>query len=325
MNPKNLPSVLKVLTNKRSNKKIIKSKIIPNEYNMTVLHNTNIDIPEFFGLTAIGATYDYVTTPIEVFSHFITLENKRKINILNIEKSKQILTDAMETNSEVSFIKYKRKIEDCVVLPRDTGNIINNFIEFLADNEKVFVKNNGIWTIRYKEEFIQVKDSKGLNYIQYLLQNPNKHIGLAELYHAVNGGDLPTLESIIDGHTIDKNQVREEILNNISLLNKKLDVLDQNYDIADFENNEEKMIKIDKERESIKAEIKFLNDKKYYAPKNISHERKKISNLIRKSISDFYTQIITLEKLYMHLHDSIKVENGYKYIDQNLSSWLTDF
>jgi hypothetical protein len=80
---------------------------------------------------------------------------------------------------------------------------------------------------------------------------------------------------------------------------------------------------IDKERESIEAEIKFLEGKKYYAPKNISKERKKVGNLIRKSFSNFYKSINTKEDLYLHLHNSIKVDNGYKYYIEDISTpWL---
>ena len=98
------------------------------------------------------------------------------------------------------------------------------------------------------------------------------------------------------------------------------------YNDAEFENNQEQMIRIDKERESIEADLKFQENKKYYAPKNLSEERKKVCNLIRKSFSDFYKSINAHEELYLHLRNSIKVSNGYKYSIEDLSSyWLLTY
>lgn len=328
-----LPSVLEALSQNKQNKQILRGKIAPNEYNKTILYSTLATLP-ILGIAALipipGIQLLVSSTLIKklIKSKRLVLElnNEKRIEISKIISSAPSLIDAMENNNTTIFIANKDDIEDTIIIPSKRENEIDKYLRVLKKNNKIFFNKNGIWTIRYNNDFMQIKDFKGPNYIHYLLKKSNKHIGLAELYHAVNGGDLPTIEAIIDGHTIDKNQARGEIFANINLLKNAIETLNSRYYKAELDDNEPLMIKIDKERESIEAEIKFLESKKYYAPKNLSKERKKISNLIRKSFSDFYKQINTLENLCLHLHDSIKVENGYKYIKEDISTpWLIKY
>lgn len=331
--PTQLPSTLEALSQNQQNKHIIKGKIAQNADNKKIMYSTAatlfpIGLAALFPLAGVQLLLGsaLIHKLIKTKKLTLELENNERIQISNIANLAPSLIDAMEKNNTVVFVENDNNIEDAVILPTEHENSIDKYVRLLSENNKIFFNNNGIWTIRYNNDFVQIKDFKGPNYIHYLLQKSNKHIGLAELYHAVNGGDLPTLEGIIDGHTVDKNQVREEIFTNINLLREAIETLDNRYDNAEIDDNEPLMIKIDKERESIEAEIKFLEGKKYYAPRNISKERKKISNLIRKSFSDFYKQINTLENLHLHLHDSIKVENGYKYIKEDITTpWLINY
>jgi len=353
MESNNLPAVLEALTVNSSNKNIIKSTIIQNEFNNKILYSTLALLAPALFFPMIGipllASATFAKKLIKSKKLTLELENKERIKITNITNSVPALTEAMENNQTTIFVVNDEDVEDAVILPNEQESEIEKFIRLLKENEKIFIKNNDIWTIRYNKEFTQLKDFKGPNYVHYLLQNPYKECSLWELNTAINKPDREQLYVVADQNANLKSKDEEkkeeiqyksapydevnEAYNRLNEYKKRLERLNDLIEEAEASNDIDMLLIIDKskkEREILSKEINRIN----YEIKHKNFDRttdKKEDEKIRQAISQAYKQFrktINTEKLsnlHKHLTRSIVTGNIYKYDPEGSDiSWLLD-
>ena len=204
------------------------------------------------------------------------------------------------------------------------------YLEYLNNNDKVFVNINNIWTIKFGNEFNQFNDSVPINYLYYLIKNPHKPISLAEIMSTAqpNKYTYNEIKSSIEGNTIDFETRKEEIKRELTDIDKKVEKLNDAYHNADSLNNENEMLRIDAEKEILENEKRKLLIEMSIKPTNISEEWKKCANIVSKQVSLFKSLIAksNMGDLYLHIDNCIKVENGCKYTpSMDTSSWCTAY
>ncbi|NUM33517.1 MAG: hypothetical protein HUU50_03170 [Candidatus Brocadiae bacterium] len=164
----------------------------------------------------------------------------------------------------------------------------------------VFKKSGDYWTLAYKGEKKEVKDSKGMGYIAYLIRNRNKKIHVIELNKSEKGkNSIRERDAIEEGlgysnshHAPSDHQAREEY-------KKRLLELSEERKEAEKDHDWSKLEKIDEETEKIGkcSKAKFCS-----SPEN-DKLRKSVSNAIERALKNIEKHLPSLAK---HLENAIQ-------------------
>lgn len=196
-------------------------------------------------------------------------------------------------------------------------------IDLLSENDKVFVMNDGIWSIKYFDEEVIVKDIKGARYIHYLLSNPHRHLSFPELYVGVNGGDIKELQSIVEGHDFEIDGNYDDILE--SLRKEKSRIKNEIESLKPSnKTNAQKIKKLKEKIVFIEDEIKKLVRLQYHGVR-YSAEGERLRSAIRMATSNFYKKLEKheVEKLLRYFKSQIQVRYGYTYVPKDGSDeWV---
>lgn len=170
-----------------------------------------------------------------------------------------------------------------------------------------FKRNGDFWEIGYEGTKATVKDSAGVRYIKYLLENPYKPITCIDLFHSYNPPKAKTMPS---------NQAVEEGLN-ISTMSDK--IYDQRAKeeigarlkqlLADKDNAES-----DLESNEIEEEIEKLMAALQGSPKETFSDpiRKKAQSNIKKALTRTYKNLAEyIPELSKYLREHIKPDGNY--------------
>jgi hypothetical protein len=238
-------------------------------------------------------------------------------------------------------------VTGAIVSPVKECQQIQDFTEMLQFNNYIFNSENNIATIRYENEFTQIRETVGFKYIQYILSHPKKDISINELFLAVNkinqndyvktkddsdeqddsdgqDDDKPMNKGALveQGVFVEQGALVEQGINYQDMIDtykKEWKRLKQRYETAEENNNENQMVKIDKDIKLLETEIKRLIQEMKKGKTYRSPEYEKMRVSLSKAISDFY-KILKKEKLISlnrHLRESIEVQNGYCYRPEN--------
>jgi hypothetical protein len=83
-----------------------------------------------------------------------------------------------------------------------TGQTLSDAYGPLASSRtaRAFRRDGDIWTLQFNGRCIQLRDSKGLRYLAYLLERPHREVAARDLIWAVDGppaaSHLPSLEAV---------------------------------------------------------------------------------------------------------------------------------
>lgn len=191
-------------------------------------------------------------------------------------------------------------------------------IDLLSKNNMVFVENNGIWNIKYYDEFVQLADISGIRYVHYILNHPQKDISLAELYTAINGGSPEELENIIEfsgSISVDTISLKETMKNYENEIKRLLRLIDD----TEITGNQAKLNSFRKQIDDIEKEMSRVTRDIIFPNNKYALEREKIRKAIYSAIALFYKKLEKqgANKLLHHLKSQILVYNGYTYIPEN--------
>jgi hypothetical protein len=187
-----------------------------------------------------------------------------------------------------------------------------------------FRKDEDSWTISYEGKVITgFRDAKGLHYISYLLQNPNKIVGVSELVTIV---EKPLQDKraeefdFVNEETQDKLHIRRtsnlgdsgEVWDQQALQAFRIKLKEIDEDLLDQELTDKGRDELRIEKESIEDEIA----KAYYKGRprkggDVSERiRKAVTNRIQTSIKKITEKHPLLGK---HLSDTIKTGSSCSY------------
>ncbi|MDD4961697.1 MAG: hypothetical protein PHX07_05620 [Candidatus Marinimicrobia bacterium] len=382
MESNNLPAVINSLVDNHDNNNIVVDKIKFDRSNILILGSaiavgipvialllanpvilgglTLLELIRYIGLGVKAS--EEIRDNINYRKRLKELSQTRKVNLqlesgekktlkVNIHSIPPLL-DSVENNNKILLVLNKEnesQVEDYLIVPKKAEGDVYAFLNTLANNEKVFVKNDDIWNIRYNEEFTQLKDFKGLNYVHYLLQNPHKECSLWELNTAINKPDREALYAVADQNANLKSkddEEKEEIqyksapydevneaYKTLNEYKKSLERLDNLIKEAEASNDIDMLLIIDeskRKREILLKEINRINNEIKH--KNFDRTTdKKDDEKIRQAISQAYKQFrktIKTDKtpnLHKHLTRSIVTGNIYKYDPEDSNvSWVLD-
>lgn len=374
-NCNDLPTVLEQLSKESNKNNIIRSRISKNQNNrslyyfyFTRIYSTNkdyfeIDIIKPSIMKFVFGEINLTLSKIDLLTDF---DNGRKY-LLQIKDSElPALINAMENGNIIMmvikpYVPYAvnqnkliskglklitendyiegnpDKVLNYLILPNEKSLDLYQYVELLSNNKKVFIKFNDIWTIRYENEFTQLKDVKCISYIYYMLSRPHKDISLEKIYYDINGGN-----PIYEGQAVQ--EVREDgaELNTIKKYKDEIKKLTDEYKIVEIKaeaasdfNDDEKTNEYLKEMKAIEDKIdkykSLIRDYGNIINRNIHEtlpEREKIRSTVSHSFTDFYNMIRRrkLTKFVKHLKSSIKVYQGYTYTPlDNSESWVLHY
>ena len=182
--------------------------------------------------------------------------------------------------------------------------------------KNIFRKKGNAWEICFQGcEIFLLSDMLGLSYIHYLLRNPNKEINVATL-EMVNGGNMTTtsqgtdFDEVLntDGDSIDRimdKEYKETVI-------KRLHELKEDRSEAEARGDEDALIKIDDETESIKNSLASSSGLRGKS-REMSSTEEKARQRVRKAIIKSYEKIE---------HDG-KCPELKKYLMKNVSTGVT--
>lgn len=197
-------------------------------------------------------------------------------------------------------------------------------IDLLSKNNMVFIENNGIWNIKYYDEFVQLADIMGIRYVHYILNHPQKDISLAELYTAINGGSQEELENIIESSgdiSTNTRSLKDTVSNYEDEIERLLRLIEDIKVIGD----QAKIKAIKREIEIIEKEMSKVTRDIIHPNSKHALERERVREVIYAAISLFYKKLenIAAEKLLHHLKSQIQVLYGYTYVpDSDSEEWV---
>ncbi|MGC9385059.1 MAG: hypothetical protein ACP5D6_10705, partial [Kosmotogaceae bacterium] len=324
-----LPSTLSMIQSDTASKNVITSTIINGSVNKMLLYGALVFLGPL-ALTApiLGAAAGTIYLN-KKFKKQLQLQNGQEIKLKVEYASLPPLVDAMEHGNIVKFITDDKneEITDYLIIPKNMESNLANYIKSLTKYPKLFLNNEGIYTIRYYNDFIQLKESKGILYTSYLLERPYEEVSLEKLFLAFQKGET-TLDLITQGHEVDDiksntiKQMLDEYQDQIHEYQKKYDELEEmanHYDAIgnpEYANNcIKKMSQLEQQIRRYKQLSSEYRKKARYRVGDQNPQKEKLRSSVSHAFSDFYktVKIRKAVELHKHLKRSIEVLNGYIY------------
>lgn len=288
-----------------------------------------------------GRKYLFQIKDSELPALINAMENGNKIIMIikpflpNKVNQNNLLMKGLRLISDSEYIESNPdEIKNYLILPNEKNLDIDQYVELLSNNEKIFIKYNDIWTIRYENEFTQLKDIKCISYIYYMLSRPFKDISLEKIYYDLNEGN-PIYEGEAVQEIREKGAESDQIKNyqdEIKKLKGEYKIVEIKAESASDFNDDEKSNEYLKEMKAIEDNIykykSLIRDIENSLKRNIQEtlpEREKIRSTVSHSFTDFYNMIRRrkLTKFLKYLKSSIKVYRGYTYAPlDNSESWV---
>jgi len=288
-----------------------------------------------------GRKYLFQIKDSELPALINAMENGNKIIMIikpflpNKVNQNNLLMKGLRLISDSEYIESNPdEIKNYLILPNEKNLDIDQYVELLSNNEKIFIKYNDIWTIRYENEFTQLKDIKCISYIYYMLSRPFKDISLEKIYYDLNEGN-PIYEGEAVQEVREKGAESDQIKNyqdEIKKLKGEYKIVEIKAESASDFNDDEKSNEYLKEMKAIEDNIykykSLIRDIENSLKRNIQEtlpEREKIRSTVSHSFTDFYNMIRRrkLTKFLKYLKSSIKVYRGYTYAPlDNSESWV---
>lgn len=337
MNKNELPSTLSLLTSDKKLKNVITSSIINNDMNTGLLYSTQLLSPIGFLIPAMGLVAGNLHLNKKVRNR-LQLQNGQEIQ-LKLKDTSPLL-DAMEQGNTIKFIADDKneKITDYLIIPKNKESNVDKYLLSLAHNPKLFLNNDGIFTIRYYNELVHLKESKGLQYTSYLLERPYEDVSLEKLFLAFQKGET-TLDKITQGHEVDSGleyketkQILNDYQNAIHDCQKRYNILENSAEKYAEKGMDDYVDNIIEEMKEIEEQIKVYKNasdeyhkKLRYNVGDQNPQKEKLRTAISHAFSDFYKTIKIRKALELHKHlkHSIEVLNGYTYSPEKSSDdWV---
>lgn len=201
------------------------------------------------------------------------------------------------------------------------GHLINDDLSINHEQLDILIKNDitlegnflklkgEYWHICYEGKEVILQNTNGLVYLQHLLYNPYKAIGVIVLNSLVNKQSVGTADNTKDNNdsysiegTIElmDEQTKKEVQNRIAILKES-----------------------NPESEELKTLEKYLYEATYQGKiKTFKDTQTKISNTVSKAISRAIDSLKDSHpQLYIHLKTCITRGNDCKYTPENKISW----
>ena len=298
----------------------------------------------FFDYSAYAQRLPVFVDEVErKFSSWKEDYNPEELGLTEIEDLFQsYVKDALRTAREMIDAEFTllrrqtmlKRLEVREEADRPISNGLSEQTEGPKEKRNYFRKDEDSWTISYEGKVITgVKDAKGLHYIAYLLQNPNKIIGVSELVTIV---DKPLQDQrakefdIVDEETQDKLHIRRtsnlgdsgEVLDQQALqaYKTRLEAIDE--DLSEQGLTDETRDKLQEEKEKIEDEIKnaYFHGRPRKGGDVSERIRKAVTSRIQTSIKKITEKNPLLGK---HLSDTIKTGSSCSYNPPIFIPWNT--
>ncbi len=243
----------------------------------------------------------------------------------------------MHTHDPSGFPEYF--IKQFVEIPLDGENEEGKIEEFAAGtrqtNDYEFLLEGEYWKITYEGKTINLRNSKGLQYIHYLLNNPGKEFQVLVLVHEIMKSPPP-----IDTYNgMSKEQTEEQLIEDGLSKGSTGEVIDERaineykdrYNELEDELEDETIPKSDERIAEIREEIEKISKAliagrdKHGHPRKVADDaekaRKAVSKAIKESLDKIKDEQSGHSALWRHFVNTLTIGTSCSYKPESPIHW----